>query len=244
MNVPNVVINYPFGCAYSEGAVQVPVWFEGKSVVPSGGASGAITSLHTSDPWEAPEPHYTGFLRTSSSITSLLFSDLSYWLHNWRYVIPFPCVPCDGQLTYRVYFETGGVFGAHAASASLLNWINVREIPDVSAGIDFSTIPDYEVWPIDRNWSIFPSFMFEPIWSGVTLEGRFGVKKGKAAVLALIVGVIVGVERGNFSIFNAGFHPWEMQIFPPGGYPEPWDLQHHAKVHYRYEPSGGVFSPV
>jgi hypothetical protein len=83
----------------------------------------------------------------------------------------------------------------------------------------------------------------EEIWNGVTLEGSFAVKQGKAPVLAVIVGVIVGLAGGRFTIFNAGFHPWQMQLFPPGGFPEPWDLQYHAKAHYRYEPSGGVFFP-
>ena len=31
--------------------------------------------------------------------------------------------------------------------------------------------------------------------------------------------------------------------FPPGGFPEPWHLPFHATVHYRHEPSGGVFFP-
>jgi len=34
-----------------------------------------------------------------------------------------------------------------------------------------------------------------------------------------------------------------MQLFPPGGWPEPWHLQFHAKLHYRYEPTGGVLFP-
>jgi hypothetical protein len=236
----NIHIRYPAGCAPSEGAVPVPVALEGTSVTPGGSSSGAITTHPTTDPWEASEPHYVGVLRIDFRFPPF---DLSYWLHNWRWVIPFPCVPCDGTLTYRVYIETGGLFGASALSASLSNWINVREIADVSAGIDFSSVPDYEVWPINRNWPFLPSFMFEEIWDGVTLEGSFAVKQGKAPVLAVIVGVIVGLAGGRFTIFNAGFHPWEMQLFPPGGFPEPWDLPHHAKVHYRYEPSGGVFSP-
>ena len=78
---------------------------------------------------------------------------------------------------------------------------------------------------------------------GVTLQGSMDVQKGKAPVLALIVGVIVGVAGGVFRIFNAGFHPWEMQLFPPGGYPKQWDIQYHAKVHYRYDPAGPIFHP-
>ncbi len=234
----SVGIRFPPLCAPSEGAVPVPVFLEGTSVTPGGG-SGAITTHPTTDSWEAPEPHYQGVLHASN----FPFFSLSYWLHNWRYVIPFPCVPCDGRLTYRVYFETGGLFRASALGASLMNWINVREIADVSTGIDFSSAPDYEVWPIDRHWPFFASFMFEEIWSGVTLQGSFAVKRGKAPVLAVIVGVIVGVGNGQFTIFNAGFHPWEMQLFPPGGFPQPPDLQFHAKVHYRYEPDGGVFQP-
>jgi hypothetical protein len=236
----NIGIRYPFGCAPSEGSVPVPVFLEGTSVVPGGGASGAITTLPTTDPWEASEPHCHGVLRVGLKFP---FFDLSYWLHNWRFVIPFPCASCDSRLTYRVYFETGGLFGASALSAGLWNWINVREIPDVSAGIDFNSLPDYEVWPIDRRWPFIASFMFEEIWSGVTLEGAFAVKQGKAPVIALLVGAIVGVAAGEFRIINSGFHPWEMQLFPPGGYPDPWDIQFHAKVHYRYEPSGGVFHP-
>ncbi len=236
----DIGIRYPFGCPASEGSVLVPVALEGTSVVPSGG-SGAITTIPTTDPWEASEPHYQGVLQKGLAFP---FFDLSHWLRNWRYVIPFPCAACDSRLTYRVYFETGGLFRANAFSAGLWNWINVREIPDVSAGIDFGSLPDYEVWPINRRWPFFASFMFEEVWGGVTLQGSMVVKQGRAPVLAVIVGAIVGLSGGEFRIFNAGFHPWEMELFPPGGHPQPWHIPFHAKVHYRYEPTGGVLLPT
>ena len=235
-----IVLPYPPGCPPSEGSLPVPVFLAGTSVVPGGGATGAIMPIPTTDPWEASEPHYQGVLRIPPGFP---FFNLSYWLRNWRFVIQFPCALCDSRLTYRVYFEEGGAFGANALSAGLWNWINVREIPDVSAGIDFGPLPDYEVWPIDQTWPFLPNFMLEEIWGGVTLQGSMGVQKGKAPVLALILGVIVGAAGGVFRIFNAGFHPWEMQLFPPGGYPQPWQLQYHAKVHYRYDPAGPVLHP-
>ena len=236
----DIVLPYPPGCPPSEGSVPVPVFLPGTSVVPGGGATGAIMPLPTTDPWEASEPHYHGVLQIPSGIPSF---NLSYWLRNWRFVIQFPCALCDSRLTYRVYFEEGGLFSANALSAGLWNWINVREIPDVSAGTDFGSLPDYEVWPIDQTWPFLPNFMFAEIWDGVTLQGSMGVQKGKAPILALIVGVIVGVAGGEFRIFNAGFHPWEMQLFPPGGYAQPWQIQYHAKVHYRYDPAGLVLHP-
>jgi len=225
-------IRYPFGCAPSEGAVPVPPPIEGTSFVPGGGASGAITTIPTTDPWEASEPHYRGLLRDG---IAGLPSNLKFWQRNWRFVIPFPCAPCDSQLTYRVYFETGGLFGASAVSAGLWNWIHVREVSDILAGIDFASLPDYEVWPISQTWPLLPSFTWQQIWSGVTLQGSIDVLAGKAPVLALIVGALVGVAGGLFEIINAGFHPWEMQVFPPGGQsPQMW-ASLHAKVHYRYE---------
>jgi hypothetical protein len=235
----DVVVPFPPGCPPSEGAVPVPPFLQGTSVVPGGGM-GSIMPVPTTDPWEAAEPHYQGVLRISMKFPPF---DLSYWLRNWRYVIQFPCALCNSRLTYRVYFEEGGAFGANALSAGLWNWINVREIPDVSAGIDFGSLPDYEVWPIDQTWPFLPNFMVDYIWDGVTLQGAMGVQKGKAPVIALIVGVIVGVAGGMFRIFNAGFHPWEMQLFPPGGYPDPGDYPYHAKVHYRYDPAGPVSYP-
>ena len=87
-----------------------------------------------------------------------------------------------------------------------------------------------------------PSFTFQEIWSGVTLQGSLDVKAGKAPVLVMIVGALVGVAGGEFRVINAGFHPWEMQLFPPGGYPHQWDLSFHAKVHYRFEDAGLVLS--
>ena len=236
----DIALPYPPGCPPSEGSVPVPVFLQGPSVVPGGGAVGSIMQVPTTDPWEASEPHYQGVLRIPPKSPSF---SLSYWVRNWRFVIQFPCALCDSRLTYRVYFEEGGAFGANALSAGLWNWINVREIPDVSAGIDFGSLPDYEVWPIDENWPHLPNFMADYIWDGVTLQGSMGVQKGKAPVIALIVGVIVGVAGGMFSIFNAGFHPWEMQLFPPGGYPQPGDIPYHARVHYRYDPAGPVFHP-
>jgi hypothetical protein len=225
-------IRYPFGCAPSEGAVPVPPPLEGTSSDPGGSATGVITTIPTTDPWEASEPHYKGLLRYG---IMGLPSNLAFWQRNWRFVIPFPCAPCDSRLTYRVYFETGGLFGASAVSAGLWNWINVREVPDILAGIDFTSLPDYEVWPISRTWPFMPSFTWQQIWSGVTLQGSLAVQAGKAPVLALIVGALVGVAGGQFEIINAGFHPWEMQVFPPGGQsPQMW-ASLHAKVHYRYE---------
>jgi len=233
---------YPFGCAPSEGSVPVPLPLEGPSVVPPPGdnAGGAIVTLHTADPWEAPEPHHVASLRKSFTLFSF---DQSFWLKNWRWVIPFPCAPCDSRLSYRVYVETGGLFGANAFGVGLWNWINVRELPDVTGGIDFGSIPDYEVWPIDRSWPLTASFMFESIWAGVTLEGTLSVKNGQSPVVAILMGAMVAMAFGQFRILNSGFHPWEMQRFPPGGYPQPQDFPFHARVHYRYEPIGPVISP-
>jgi hypothetical protein len=236
-------IRWPLGCAPSEGSVPVPLPLQGPSTVPPPGdnTSGEILTIPTTDPWEATEPHYQGTLRAGFKFPGIF--DQSYWLRNWRWVIPFPCAPCDSRLTYRVYVETGGLFRASGLSASLWNWINVRELPDVTGGIDLSTVPDYEVWPISRSWPFFTSFMLEPVWGGVTLEGTFSVKDGQAPVVAVLMGAIVGLSYGEFRIFNAGFHPWEMQLFPPGGSPDPWHFPFHAKVHYRYEPIGPVISP-
>jgi hypothetical protein len=227
-------IRYPFGCAPSEGAVPVPPPLEGTSSVPGGSATGEITTIPTTDPWEASEPHYRGVLRDGIMGPP---SNLRYWSRNWRFVIPFPCAPCDSRLTYRVYFELGGWFGASAVSALMLNWINAREVPDILAGIDFTSLPDYEVWPFNQRWPFMPSFTWREFWSGVTLQGSFDVQAGKAPVLALIVGALAGVAGGQFEVINAGFHPWEMQVFSPGIQsppPQMW-APLHAKVHYRYE---------
>ena len=238
--LPDLNIRWPFGCAPSEGSVPVPLPLQGTSVVPpaSANASGAITTIPTTDPWEATEPHYRGELRAGFKFPN--FFDQSYWLRNWRWVIPFPCAPCDATLTYRVYVEAGGLFRASAFSVGLWNWINVRELPDVTGGIDFSTVPDYEVWPISRTWPTTASFMFEEIWGGVTLEGSLPVKDGAPPVVGILVGAMVGMAFGQFTIFNAGFHPWEMQLVPPGGWPDPRHFPFHAKVHYRYTPAGAV----
>lgn len=243
VDVADLGIRWPFGCAPVEGSVAVPVPLQGTSVVPPAGdnASGQITTIPTTDPWEATEPHYQGSLRAGFKFPN--FFDQSFWLRNWRYVIPFPCAPCDTRLTYRVYIESGGLFRASAFSVGLWNWINVRELPDVTGGIDFSTVPDYEVWPISRTWPTTASFMFESIWGGVTLEGSLAVKDGQSPVVGILMGAIVGMAFGQFGILNAGFHPWEMQLFPPGGYPQPWHIPFHAKVHYRYASPEPVISP-
>ena len=240
----NIDVRYPFGCPPSEGSVPVPLPLEGPSVVPPAGhnASGQILTIPTiTDPWEAMEPHYRAELSKRPSFPYRV--EQSYWLKNWRWIIPFPCAPCDSRLTYRMYVETGGAFGANGISVGLWNWINVRELSSVTGGINFGTVPDYEVWPISRLWPGSASFTYESIWGGVTLEGALGVKDGQAPVVAILMGAIVGVGFGSFRVINAGFHPWEMQLFPPGGYPQQWHYQFHARVHYRYTPAGPVISP-
>ncbi len=243
VGLADIGIYWPFGCAPSEGTVPVPLPLQGPSTVPPAGdnASGQILTLPTSDPWEAMEPHYVGTLRKRFSFP--FFFRQSYWLRNWRWVIPFPCAPCDSVLSYRVYVECGGAFSAAGFSAGLWNWINVREFPTVSGGVDFSSVPDYEVWPLSASWPGSASFTWNPIWSGVTLEGSMSVKDGQAPVLAVLMGAIVGLAFGQFQVINAGFHPWEMQVFPPGGYPEPHEFQYHAKVHYRFTPPSPVIAP-
>jgi hypothetical protein len=243
VGIGDIDIRYPFGCAPSEGSVPVPLPLEGPSVVPPAGdnASGQILTINTTDPWEASEPHHQASLRKSLNFPNLF--EQSYWLKNWRWVIPFPCAPCDSRLSYRVYVETGGLFGASAFSVGLWNWINARELPNVTGGVDFASIPDYEVWPISRSWPGFASFTFQEVWGGVTLEGALGVKDGQSPVVAILMGAMVGMAFGQFRIINSGFHPWEMQLFPPGGWPQQWHLQFHAKVHYRYTPSGPIVSP-
>ena len=212
----DIVVPYPPGCPPSEGSVPVPAFLQERQWSRAAVRWVRSCRFRRPTPGRRSEPHYQGVLRIPPRFP--LFS-LSNWVRNWRFVIQFPCALCDSRLTYRVYFEEGGAFDTNALSAGLWNWINVREIPDVSAGIDFGSLPDYEVWPIDESWPFLPNFMADYIWDGVTVQGSMGVQKGKAPVIALIVGVIVGVAGGMFRIFNAGFHPWGDAAVPAGWIP-------------------------
>ena len=49
--------------------MPVPLPLAGTSSVPGGGATGAITTILITDPWEAVEPHYQGVLRTGPSMS-------------------------------------------------------------------------------------------------------------------------------------------------------------------------------
>ena len=124
---PSIDFRYPFGCPPSGGSVPVPLPLKGPSVVPPAGRNPSVGQILTiptiTDPWEAMEPHYRAELskRPSFPVTvgGIPMAEI------WQWIIPFPCAPCEAHLTYRMYVETGGAFGANGISVGLWNWINI-----------------------------------------------------------------------------------------------------------------------
>ena len=151
-------------------------------------------------------------------------------MRNWRFVIPFPCAPCDARLTYRVYIEDG-------RGCSESNTLRVRACgtgstsarsPDVLGGDRLRRATRLRGLADQPNTGpSWPSFTTRrDLERGDPARVARRTQAGKAPVLAMIVGVLVGVAGGEVpGSSTAASIRGRCSCSRPAATPQPWDLQ-------------------
>jgi hypothetical protein len=133
-----------------------------------------------------------------------------FWLHNWKYLIPFPPPTVTSHFTYsfQTYVEAD-VF-LNSGPANLMSFVSVGETANLTTGNDV-------VVNIDAGWPLVADLTQPgPLYNGhyghidgqvVTVQRSFIVPAGHVPGVAVVVGVIgaLAMMSGfDFTFFESG----------------------------------------
>jgi len=182
----------------TSGDVQMAPASEGTNVVAHGThpTSGEITTVPGAYPGSVT---YTGLLHVGpESIPQDQFDpSIDYfWLHNWKYLVPFPPPTVESRLTYRfdVYARTNIFF--EGSDAIAMAFVSVGETGNLTTGSDV-------VVNIDAGWPLMAD-LTQPTGSynghygfidgSVTVQRSFIVPGGHVPAIAMVVGAVAALS--------------------------------------------------
>ncbi len=187
----------------TEGCVAVPRASDGISVVPN--RSKTFGEIRTTELGPLGSILFRSEDPTGQEI-GLGISDSSsgtehVWLHNWRYVVLFPCISTESFLSYK--FTVGvraNLFSE--ASGIIMAFASIGEEP--SASPTSNIVVDTPVgWPMIADLEE-PSDFYNGHYGfklgEVTVERTFRVGAGRTPAIAIVVGFIVRLTAGRLRL--------------------------------------------
>ncbi len=196
----------------TSGYVQTAAASEGVNVVAQGKypTSGEIQTIAGSYPGEVT---FGGGLSVGPEEISPDQYDPTinyFWLHNWKYLIPFPPPTVTSRFTYRFDTYVGVDIFFLGGPAMLMSFVSVGETANLTTGNDV-------VVNIDGGWPLVADLTQPaPLYNGhyghidgqvVTVQRSFIVPAGHVPGVAVVVGVVgeLAMMSGfNFSFFESG----------------------------------------
>jgi hypothetical protein len=191
----------------TEGCVALPRASDGISVVPN--RSKTFGEIRTSGlgplglisfRGEGEDPA-DGFASLGISTTE---ESEQVWLHNWRYVVLFPCTPTEAFLSYT--FTVGVVAQLFSeASGLIMAFTSIGEAPSASPTSDI-VVTTGAGWPLLADVEE-PSSFYNGSYGfkqgELTVERTFRVGAGRTPAIAIVVGFVVRLTAGRLRLsFN------------------------------------------
>jgi hypothetical protein len=133
-----------------------------------------------------------------------------FWLHNWKYLIPFPPPTVSSRFTYSFQTYVEADIFLNSGPANLMSFVSVGETANLTTGNDV-------VVNIDAGWPLVAD-LTQPVsfYNGhyghidgqvVTVQRSFIVPAGHVPGVAVVVGVIgaLAMMSGfDFTFFESG----------------------------------------
>jgi hypothetical protein len=188
----------------AEGCVAVPRASEGISVVPSPSLTHGkiVTTLrgplgNISFTAESPPGESIGL-----GLRELGTGVEHVWLHNWRYLVLFPCVSTASFLTYKFRVGVMAQLFSGAAQGLIMSFVSVGEAPSASptSSIEVDTPVG---WPLiadlEEHRSTYNGH-YGYILDSLNVERTFAVGAGRTPAVAIIVGFVVRLTDGGINL--------------------------------------------
>jgi hypothetical protein len=128
------------------------------------------------------------------------------WLHNWRYMVLFPCISTASYLTYKFEVNVQAQLFSEA-DGMIMSFVSIGEAPSASPTTDIPVNIDGG-WPLIANLSD-PG----PAYNGhygflngsVKVERTFSVGAGRTPAIAIVVGFVARLTSGRLRLQFANF---------------------------------------
>jgi hypothetical protein len=178
----------------TSGVVQMAPASEGVNVVAQGRypSDGTITTVPGSYPGSI---WYWGILHVGpESIPADQYDPTInyFWVHNWKYLVPFPAPTVESRFTYRfdVYARTSIFFGGGEGQA--MAFVSLGEAADLTIGSNVTVNIDGG-WPLIADLTQPADFYnghYGFIEGSVTVQRSFMVGANHVPGIAIVVGAI------------------------------------------------------
>jgi len=180
----------------TEGCVALPRASEGISVVP--GASVTSGRIQTVARGPLGNVEFNGAPFVDIPDTNVDLENEHVWLHNWRYVVLFPCVRTASTLTYKFEVNLDAQLISEA-SGMIMSFVSIGEEPSASptSNIEVDTPVGWLlIADLDERTSFYNG-NYGFIQSSMTVERAFEVGANRTAAVAIIVGYVVRLSFGR-----------------------------------------------
>lgn len=180
----------------TSGVVQMAAASEGTNVVAHGKhpSSGEITTVPGAYPGSVT---YSGLVHVGPESSDHFDPTIDYfWLHNWKYLIPFPPPTVESRLTYRfdVYARTSIFFGGGEAMA--MAFVSLGETGNLTTGTDV-VVNIGGGWPLMADLTQPANYYnghYGFIDGSVTVQRSFMVPGGHVPAVAVVVGAVAALS--------------------------------------------------
>ncbi|HEY7387380.1 MAG TPA: hypothetical protein VH640_02650 [Bryobacteraceae bacterium] len=153
-----------------------------------------------------------------------------FWIHNWKYLVPFPPPTTESRFTYRFDVNAAISLFFSGGEGQVLSFVSVGETPNLTTGTDVVVNTDAG-WPLnfDLNQQA-PEYngSYGYVLGSVTVQRSFLVGGGHVPGVAVVVGVIAQLSMMA-----------EVKLFFPGLFDSGISVVSEnsaGRITYSYEP--------
>jgi hypothetical protein len=187
----------------TEGCVALPRATDGISIAPSSSVAHGVIRTTEFGPLGSLSFDGEGpSLEHPALGVDADFGNEHVWLHNWRYVVLFPCVTAASTLTYKFTVNVNAELFSEA-SGLIMSFVSVGEEPAasptsnivVNIGAGWPLIADVEE-PVHYSYNGH----YGSIPGSVTVQRTFSVGAERTPAVAIVVGFVARLTSGELRL--------------------------------------------
>jgi hypothetical protein len=130
------------------------------------------------------------------------------WLHNWRYLVLFPCISTASYLTYKFEVNVQAQLFSEA-DGMIMSFVSIGEAPSATPTSNIPVNIDGG-WPLikdlrDPDAGPFYNGHYGFIDGSVKVERTFSVGAGRTPAIAIVVGFVARLTSGRLRLQFANF---------------------------------------
>jgi hypothetical protein len=188
----------------TEGVVALPRAMDGTSIAPTNPS--AHGKIITSQLGPRCEVFFRADGPTDNEFPLGVFPPTEteqIWLHNWKYVVPFPCVPTASYFTYQFTVNiVAQLFTGGPPKGMLMSFVSIGEVPSATPTGSIEVNKDAG-WPLIMDFEEpipYYNGHYGQIPVSLQVERTFAVGANQTPAVAIVVGFVIRLTTGGLRL--------------------------------------------